>query len=143
MRLGIGGLFLGACISKIANPESFAIAVNNYHFLPSALVNLWAIFLPWVEAFVGILIILGIFVEASALLSALMYLSFFIALSFALSKGFDISCGCFNPEDSNSKINTLYLFRDGALLLVSVWILIGYQGKIALEQLRGKQNRGE
>jgi uncharacterized membrane protein YphA (DoxX/SURF4 family) len=133
LRLFIGGLFVYASVDKIAQPHKFAIAIDNYHFLPEVLVNLWAIALPWTELVIGLFLIAGVFVEASALVSALMYLSFLIALSAALARGLDIGCGCFELTESEARINYLYLGRDFSLLLGSVWILVGYRGKLALE----------
>jgi uncharacterized membrane protein YphA (DoxX/SURF4 family) len=130
LRLLLGALFLLAAAPKILDPAAFAIAVDNYHFLPTVLVNLWALFLPWTELIVGVVLVLGLsgprpcdrLTEAAALLSALMYLSFFVALSWALAKGLDIDCGCFNPKGTD-RINYLYLLRDGSLFCGSLLIL--------------------
>ncbi len=138
LRLVVGGLFVYAAIDKIAHPHKFAIAIDNYHFLPEILVNLWAIGLPWLELFIGLLLIAGVFVQASALVSALLYLSFFIALSAALARGLDISCGCFEMDDAKARINSLYLVRDFSLFVGSLWIVFGYRGKLALESILRK-----
>ncbi len=140
LRILIGGLFIWASYDKIANPDQFAIAISNYGFLPDFLVNIWAIGLPWIELVIGLLLVVGIFVEASALISALLYVSFIIALFWALIKGLDIDCGC-EITDGGKKINNWYLVRDFSLLAASIWIIFGYQGKIALESLwRKKEN---
>lgn len=140
LRLLIGGLFVYASVNKIQAPEEFAIAIDNYHFLPQSLVNFWAITLPWVELAIGLFLILGVFVEASALISALLYLSFFIALSYALSKGLDIGCGCFDLNDEKARISKIYLLRDFSLFLASVWILYGYRSRIAIENMWRKND---
>ena len=141
LRLGIGGMFIVASIDKILEPGKFAIAIDNYRFLPELLVKVWAVTLPWIELFVGAFLVLGIFVEASALVSAIMFSSFFIALSAALARGLDISCGCFNLEDAKSnKISALNLLRDFSLIAGSVWILFGHRGKLALESLWVKED---
>ena len=49
VRLFVGGVFIYASIDKIMHPHGFAELVNNYHILPPYLVNLMAIFLPWLE----------------------------------------------------------------------------------------------
>jgi len=120
-------LFFWAAVPKIMDPAAFATAIDNYHFLPTLLVNLWAMVLPWVELTVGIALLLGPnfdrpfdgLTEAAALLSALMYLSFVIALGSALVRGLDIDCGCFNPAGT-SVINWTYLLRDSSLLAASL-----------------------
>lgn len=135
LRLLIGGLFLYACVEKILAPEKFAIAIDNYHFLPTTLVNIWAITLPWIELAIGLFLILGIFVEASSLISAFLFLSFIIALCYALARGLDIGCGCFDLNDEKTSISRLYLLRDFSLMLGSVWIMLSYRSKIAIESL--------
>ncbi|NLH50107.1 MAG: DoxX family membrane protein [Myxococcales bacterium] len=131
LRLLLGALFLVAATPKILDPAAFALAVDNYHFLPTPLVNLWALVLPWTELSVGLLLVMGLggarpvdqLTEAAALLSALMYLSFLIALSWALWQQLDIDCGCFNPRGADT-ITKAYLLRDGSLLIASVLVLL-------------------
>jgi uncharacterized membrane protein YphA (DoxX/SURF4 family) len=131
LRLLLGALFLWAAAPKIMDPAAFALAVDNYHFLPTPLVNLWALTLPWVELLVGLALVLGPsgrppcdrLTPAAALLSALMYLSFLIALSWALAHKLDIDCGCFNPNGAGV-ITWWYLLRDGSLLIASLLVLI-------------------
>ena len=129
LRLLLGALFLIAASPKILDSAAFTLAIDNYHFLPSPLVNLWGIVLPWVEIVVGCLLVLGPggvkpfdkLTEAAAALSALMYLSFFIALAFALARNFDINCGCFDPSGTDT-INWLYLLRDGSMFIASLLV---------------------
>ena len=140
LRLAIGGIFLAACLDKIAYPAKFALAVSNYRFLPDVLINLWALILPWVELVVAVLLIAGIWVEASALISGLLCFSFFIALSAALARGLDIGCGCFTLSETQSRISTLNLFRDAVLFAGSLWILFGYRGRLAVEAIWRRPN---
>jgi len=126
-RLLVGALFLTAAVPKIIDPAGFAINIDNYHFLPTFLVNIWAIGLPWVELLIGVILVIGpainrpldTLTEASALISALLYLSFIIALSAALARGLDIDCGCF-ATDGIGRINYWYLLRDSSLLAASL-----------------------
>ncbi len=126
-RILLAALFLVAAPAKLLDPKAFAIAIDNYHFLPRMLVNLWAVGLPWVEVVVGVILLTGPnfaqpfdrLTEAAAFLSALMYLSFVIALGSALVRGLDINCGCFAPQGTDV-INWTYLVRDSALLIASL-----------------------
>lgn len=130
LRWLLGALFLVAAAPKILDPAAFALAVDNYHFLPTPLVNLWALVLPWTELLVGLILVMGLsgarpldqVTEAAALLSALMYLSFLIALSWALYRQLDIDCGCFNPSGVET-ITKMYLLRDSSLLVASALVL--------------------
>ena len=127
LRLVLAAMFLYAAPPKILDAAGFAVSVDNYHFLPTPLVNLWALFLPWTELFVGALLLLSLTgarifdraTKAAGLLSSLMYLSFVIALAWALAKHLNIDCGCFSTKGT-AVINYWYLLRDGSLLCASV-----------------------
>ena len=51
LRLIIGGLFVYASLNKLFNQEAFAKAIYNYKLLPSEVVNILAIVLPYIEFF--------------------------------------------------------------------------------------------
>src|SRR5512145_110765 len=100
IRLPICWLFLSACWHKILHPESFALDVATYQFLPRYAVHLFAIFIPWLELVVGVCLLIGFRVRAAALLVWMMLLSFTIALGWALYLGLDMSCGCFASQSA-------------------------------------------
>jgi len=115
--LVIGGVFIYASLDKIAHPGSFAKAVHNYRLLPLALLHPLAVLLPWVEAVVGVSIIIGIARRGAALLALLMTVMFIVAVSAALARNLDISCGCFHT-DGGSSVGLDLLIRDIGLLLL-------------------------
>ena len=59
LRLIIGGTFVYAALDKIMHPDQFARIIYNYHQVPGQLINIFALFLPWVEIISGVLIIVG------------------------------------------------------------------------------------
>jgi uncharacterized membrane protein YphA (DoxX/SURF4 family) len=124
-RLFLGALFLWASVEKIVNPEAFAKIIENYHILPSGLVNLTALLLPWTEAVCGILLITGFFVDGAALILNLLLVIFIIALISSLYRGLDITCGCFSTTLHPAKSNLFYwyLLRDLVILSIGTWIL--------------------
>src|SRR6266511_1262514 len=75
-RLLVGGIFLYASIDKIARPQDFAAAIDNYRLLPPAFSALLALTLPWLEAVAGICLILGLFPRAAAYIILIMLLVF-------------------------------------------------------------------
>ena len=68
-RFMIGGVFIWACHDKIIDPSKFAREISNYHVIPFGLENTIAIFLPWLELFIGVGLIAGFYINANALLS--------------------------------------------------------------------------
>ena len=94
IRFMLGGIFIYASYEKIIDPEKFARDINNYHIIPFGLENSVAIFLPWLELFIGIGLIFGVFINGSALISGGLLGLFIILIFQAILRGFNIECGC-------------------------------------------------
>jgi putative oxidoreductase len=121
VRLIVGGVFVYAGAVKIYDPATFATDVSNYRVLPHETVNLFAITLPWVEVAAGLLLVLGIWVRASALVVTLLTLIFLAAILQAIMRGLDIRCGCFGTVEAR-KVGTVTLAQDVALLAMGMWL---------------------
>ena len=119
VRIVLGAVFMYASFDKMANPETFASIVDNYHLLPYQLVNALAIFLPWLEFIIGLFLITGKWVKASLLIYNVLLIVFIIALGQALIRGLDISCGCFSVNPSTTSEVWLRIVEDIILLFFS------------------------
>ncbi len=120
VRVVLGALFIYSSMDKIANMSAFAEIILNYRILPVQLVNLLAIFLPWLELLVGIFLVVGRFQRASLIIYSTLLVVFIVALSQALLRGLDISCGCFSVEPSTTSDVWLRIVEDIVLLFFSV-----------------------
>ena len=49
-RFALGVLFIWAALGKIADLNHFAYDVHNFHLLPRAVENVFAMVLPWIDA---------------------------------------------------------------------------------------------
>lgn len=100
-----GILFLAAGLPKILDPAGFAKAVYNYQLLPDVLINVTAIFLPWLEVLAGMALLVSRRLRdaASGILLALLIL-FSLAIAIDLYRGIDIACGCFSVSEDAAKI---------------------------------------
>lgn len=142
VRLYLGGLFLSACVHKIAHPEAFAVDVATYQLLPLAAVNLFALVLPWTELLAGACLVTGVRVRAASLLIAAMMIAFIAALAWALHLHLDMSCGCFASQGAvNDPISWRTVVRDLSWLLLSVYVLVFDHNPIGLERLIGKRRK--
>lgn len=94
-RLLIGGMFIYASYYKIVDPSAFAKSIWYYHMVPGKLINLMALILPWLEFFIGLAVILGVFYRGAVLWVNVIMLIFVIALSSTIVRGISIDCGCF------------------------------------------------
>lgn len=118
-RLFLGGLFLFAAIIKMQDPHAFAVSISHYHLLPQPLWYPFALLLPCLEALCGVMLILGFWVEDSAIVAGLMLIAFLSALVSAYIRGIQIECGCFSiNQTGNSNILQAILRDLGLLLLV-------------------------
>ncbi len=126
LRLVFGGILIAASIDKILHPIQFSQAVENYQLVGETLSRWAAIWLPYLEIIIGILLILGIWVEASAILNLGMMLVFFVAVLQAYARGLDIHCGCFTVE-GEAGVDLEKIFYNSLLLVGSGLLLLAYR----------------
>ena len=100
-RLVLGFIFIYFSWDKIINPVLFANLVENYDMLPSELINIGVLVLPWIELIIGVCLILGVFMDTSALLSLLLLFLFIIMIFQAFLRGKSIDCGCLLADISD------------------------------------------
>jgi len=136
----LGVVFIYASIHKILDPAAFARAVYLYQILPDGLVNLTALVLPWVELFLGVLLVFGIWMPGAAVLSTFLFMVFMGALSYNAARGLDISCGCFSISPTAGGANIRTIVRDGMFLTVSLYLLIATFGAASLRGLRKRED---
>ncbi len=135
-RLVLGGVFLVAAIDKIAVPDAFAKSINNYHIVPTYLVNFSALLLPWLELLCSIFLIVGVRVKAAAFLTSGMLVVFIVAIISAMIRGLDINCGCFSQAGvAPTKVGWGKVFEDIGLLVAGIIILFSNGNKFSLESL--------
>ncbi|MBU4186289.1 MAG: DoxX family membrane protein [Proteobacteria bacterium] len=127
----LGLIFIYASIHKIADPIAFSEAIYNYQILPDMLINSLAIWLPWLELFAGLSLIIGIWIKGGALIISVLSTAFAIAVGSALFRGLDISCGCFYSYDTEEIIEWTYMVQDLCLLIMGLQVLFFDKGRYA------------
>lgn len=125
-RVAVAGLFLAACITKIRNPELFALAVHRYRILPVAFVNIVAIVLPWIELTAGLAVLAAParWRAAGALIITGMLAVFTTAISLNLLRGIEASCGCFSTRADAAVSDGWNLVRNGALIWLALAVFL-------------------
>ena len=125
-RLAVAGLFLAACVAKIRDPESFALAVHRYRILPEGLVNLMALLLPWIELTSGAAVLAAPvrWRAAGALIITGMLAVFTAAISLNLVRGIEASCGCFSTRADAAVSDAWNLVRNGALIWLALAVFL-------------------
>jgi len=127
----VGGIFVYASLSKIADPLAFAKIIYHYQVIgPSAFfgfvpANLVAVVLPWVELIAGILLIAGFWRREAAAVTAVMLVVFVAAVASALVRGIDIqNCGCFALDATGRAAGWKLIAGDLALLAAALVVAL-------------------
>jgi uncharacterized membrane protein YphA (DoxX/SURF4 family) len=95
LRLGFGFLLIYASVDKIRHPFEFAEVVENYRVFGPDLSRLVAVFVHYLEALTGLLLITGIWLDAAVSINGLLMAGFLFLVLQAFIRGLDINCGCF------------------------------------------------
>ncbi|OQW96500.1 MAG: hypothetical protein BWK77_04445 [Verrucomicrobia bacterium A1] len=119
-RLIVAAVFIAAGIPKILEPHAFAIAVFRYQMLPFSLVNLMAIFLPWIELVAGIALLSPRSRGGAAAIILAMLIVFTVAIAVSQARGINIACGCFSVDPDAKHIGWWNLARNVGLIAMTV-----------------------
>jgi putative oxidoreductase len=131
-RVALGGIFMYAAYSKLHIAGRwhlgdyqilFAMTIHSYQMSLPTWLELWtARIVPWLELFLGALLIFGVGLRwASCAITSLLVV-FMVLLARAAILGLEINCGCFGS--SYVKPST-ELLRDSGLLLLALSVTIG------------------
>lgn len=119
IRAVIGGVLIYAGFEKAVRPTAeFAAMISAYQIVPSQAAPVLALLLPYLEMWIGLFVLTGLFSRLAPAASAVLFALFLIALSSALLRGIDlVSCGCFGADTLSPKIT---LLMDSVLLTLSI-----------------------
>ena len=122
LRFGFGGLLIFSSLGKIINPQDFSFAVENYRIFGAVLSRWVAVWVPYVELFVGILLISGVWLDAAAFVNVILMVVFFLMVTQAYVRGLDIVCGCFTA-DEGARIGLIKIFENIGFLFTGIVLL--------------------
>lgn len=131
IRILLGFLFLFAALDKIIDPAKFAEVVYNYRLAPVELLNIIAICVPWIEAIIGITLLIGVWVEVSAFILSGMTILFIIMIVSAILRGLNIECGCFSLDEAGSLVSWKRVIEDVAILIGGIYLFLNAMKKRA------------
>jgi len=99
LRIALGAVFLYAAYHKIRDPQAFTDSIRTYEMLHDPWTVLLALTLPWLEAIVGICLIIKRFYTSALILLGGMLLMFLVAILQGWVRGLALDCGCFQATD--------------------------------------------
>lgn len=119
----LAGVFVYAGGVKLLDPEAFAVLIDSYGIVPDPLLMPVAVGLPLLEVIAG----LGLALDVRGSLSAIsgLLVVFIAILLYGIHMGLDVDCGCFGPEDPESRAYhglRQALYRDFAMAAGLVFI---------------------
>lgn len=120
LRVYLGGLFIYASMYKISYAAEFAETIASYRLAPFWAVNFSAIFLPWLELVVAILLIVGLRARVATVLIGSLLAVFTVAVLVNLLRDSPIPCGCFSSMED--PISWWTVLRDLAWLAMAVHV---------------------
>jgi uncharacterized membrane protein YphA (DoxX/SURF4 family) len=122
-RMILGVVFIYASYDKLYHPKAFADIIYHYQILPDRLINMTAIFLPWLELLMGFFLIIGFWIPGTVIWCNFLLVVYIGALSFNLARGLDIDCGCFSTAGGRS-IGIETILRDVVFLALSIYLSV-------------------
>lgn len=95
--MAIGSIFVVSGFEKLIGPyQNFLYVIQNYSFLPLFLAEIVARLLPWVEFFLGIFLVSGLWLKWTLRAVMALLLMFMAVVVQALIRNLPIEeCGCF------------------------------------------------
>src|SRR6266446_4091321 len=124
----VAAIFIYAGAIKALDPIRFATDIDNYKILPWTIAAGLAFYLPWLEFFCGVaLIVRRLYFGGLSILTALISI-FVVATIAAKVRSLDITCGCFGHASKNWNFSThlaLDLIILGGLLALSFRAMSG------------------
>jgi len=119
IRILIGCLFVVSGFEKLIGPyQNFLYVVQSYEFLPTLMEDAVARVLPWIELFLGVFLITGLWLKWTLRSTLILFLMFILIVGQALLRGLPIDeCGCFGSLISLPLAAVLIL--DSTLFLIT------------------------
>ncbi len=121
VQLGLAAVFLTAAYPKILDAKNFAGDILAYDLVGWSVAKGIAVWLPWMEAIAGLLILIGVWLRPAAAIVTVLSAIFAVAKVSALMRGLQIDCGCFGYSDP---LTPLDVGLDAVLIAASVFLVL-------------------
>jgi uncharacterized membrane protein YphA (DoxX/SURF4 family) len=125
IRVLLSVIFLWSGLSKLMDPTEFAVIIDAYGLIADAWILPLATILPLLEMVFGLGLLLEIRGSLAVITGLLML--FLAILSYGIWLGLDVDCGCFGPQDPESKAyHSLRpaLYRDFVMIAGVVYLYV-------------------
>jgi len=107
-------------IGDVMNRFLFAQSISGYRLVPEDWVPFIAIWFPWLELLLGVLLLAGWKIRWVAGAAAALLLFFTAIMSITYFRGIEANCGCFSFTD---KISPWSILRDSVILIPALYLV--------------------
>jgi putative oxidoreductase len=121
-RILLAGVFLYSGYTKLQAELEFAAAIAGYRLLPEQVIYPVAVYLPWLEIALGLLLLSAWKTRYVAGFTAGLLSFFIVILTITYLRGIDANCGCFGIGE---RISPLTIARDGLFLIPALFLTLG------------------
>jgi putative oxidoreductase len=118
-RLFLGGIFVYAGMTKLANPLQFSAAMEGYRIVSPDGVIWFTRIIPWLEITLGMGLWVGLWIRGLAVSAGMLLSLFLLIMGMTYLRGIEADCGCFGVGE---KISVLTLIRDTLLIAPAVYL---------------------
>jgi len=91
---------------------------------PWGIINIFAVWLVSFEVFIGVVVILGIWLRASSLLLVCFCILCLGLIVYAIANGLNMHCGCFVTAPTGPARNWVSLWQEVLMLAGCVWLYV-------------------
>src|SRR5713101_3841153 len=130
----VAGIFIYAGVLKMVDPVQFAHDIDNYKILPWPISVALAFYLPWLEIFCGLALIVRYFYRGALSILMALILVFTLATTAAKVRGLDITCGCFGHASQHWSFPA-HLATNLAILVALLTLFFAHAQKRGIRQL--------
>ncbi|HPN38940.1 MAG TPA: MauE/DoxX family redox-associated membrane protein [Melioribacteraceae bacterium] len=126
LRFLLGIVFIFAGIEKINSPNSFFNSINNYKIFSDYISYSIVLILPWLELFIGILLIFNKYIKECLTIYMILLILFNILVFSAIIRGLNIDCGCYG-NSINVKASYTKIAENFGLFFIALYLFLYYK----------------
>ena len=121
LRVLIGAVFVVSGFEKLMGPyQNFLYVIQSYALFPAPAEEMAARIFPWVEFFLGVFLVSGLWLDWALAGVMVMLATFIVVVGQAILRGLPIDeCGCFGDLISFS-LRTVILFDSLVFILTAL-----------------------
>lgn len=123
-RITLAGILSVAACAKLINPESFQTSLESFKLFPNQIIPFLASFVPILEIFTAMLLILKNKAPQGAILSSILSVGFVASLTWGIITKNIEECGCFGDWEMAKVSPQIALLRAFIILTLSVLLSI-------------------